>query len=79
MKRQTVKSSSGIVKLTETKLPFGLRMGQFNGVFIVDFMNQRDTEVSEIFASVALTKDLAEDILQGLTAFLEKKENHGSE
>lgn len=73
-KKTTNGDQSGVVKLTETKFPFGLRMGKIQDLFILDFVNQRDEKTSEIFSSIALNKDLAADIHKALGDFIKSPE-----
>ncbi|VXC65874.1 hypothetical protein PSEUDO8Z_160054 [Pseudomonas sp. 8Z] len=61
-------SEKRIVKITETKFPFGLRVAKSADVVILDFMNERDDDVMEVFSSIAVSKSVAKDIIKNLEA-----------
>ena len=57
------------------QLPSGFKAIQMDDILIVDFLTAFPRESQQIFSSVALTKDVAENLVAALSRFIEDDED----
>lgn len=60
---------------TAPSLVSGFKAAQTPNVIIIDFLTAMPGEAEAIFDSVALTKDVAENLVHALSLFLEGKDD----
>lgn len=60
---------------TSPSLASGFKAAQTSGVIIIDFITALPDEPQAIFDSVALTRDVAENLVKALSGFLEDNDD----
>lgn len=60
-------------------MPSGFKAFQMDHIFIIDFLTAFPNEVAQVFNSVALTKDVAENLVRALTSFIEDENDESDE
>ena len=59
-----------IYRINPPSFPMGFRLGVSKEICIIDFLDMPDENVRKVSYSIALTKETAQDLIDGLKRFV---------
>lgn len=75
----TQEHEDSYIRSVPPSMPSGFKALQLEGMLILDFFTAFPNEAKQVFSSVAVQKEMAENIVHALTKFIEYEQEEGGE